>query len=555
MPPAQGQPQVVNKSVWTGLWLLFFLFWGMPAAYALSPKDLILVYNRNFPGSKAVANYYAARRRVPSANIVAVKVATAENMSRRDFDQNLVPPVKSAAERLKARKRTPAVLLVYGIPLRVKRPQETKADQDFLNLASAKAREYQELVLQMVRELERLLKIPGGGDSSQRRLTIPPAQVGKRAARSLNWALQYLKQKKPREGEKLTRIKVISLLIRLGGTSPEARALAARMSKSKAQERKSLKGQDLLGWNAVIRQGLNEQMFTGILPQTALETATSIRFCEGVLGEWQFWRKAQSLYERPKKLAAVDSELTLALRGAYQVHQWLPNPFNFIYDRVAGIKEVRQKTLMVCRLDGPTPKIAKRLVDDALETEKTGLKGTFYIDARGLQGDDKYGGYAWFDQHLIKLYDLVKNSSQKVVLDRNRALFPPGSCPDAALYVGWYSVGKYVASCKWQKGAVAYHVASAEATTLKKPGSKVWCKRMLEEGVAATLGPVAEPYLLSFPLPDRFFPLLLSGQLPLLEVYFRTLPQVSWMQILIGDPLYTPFKKNPILIMPEVEKK
>ena len=73
--------------------------------------------------------------------------------------------------------------------------------------------------------------------------------------------------------------------------------------------------------------------------------------------------------------------------------------------------------------------------------------------------------------------------------------------------------------------------------------------------MAATLGPVAEPYLLSFPLPDRFFPLLLSGQLPLLEVYFRTLPQVSWMQILIGDPLYTPFKKNPILIMPEVEKK
>jgi hypothetical protein len=78
---------------------------------------------------------------------------------------------------------------------------------------------------------------------------------------------------------------------------------------------------------------------------------------------------------------------------------------------------------------------------------------------------------------------------------------------------------------------------------------------MLEEGVAATLGPVAEPYLSSFPLPDQFFPLLISGKLPLLEVYFRTLPHVSWMQILIGDPLFTPFKQNPVLLTPESGKR
>jgi hypothetical protein len=75
----------------------------------------------------------------------------------------------------------------------------------------------------------------------------------------------------------------------------------------------------------------------------------------------------------------------------------------------------------------------------------------------------------------------------------------------------------------------------------------VWCKRMLEEGVAATLGPVTEPYLFSFPLPDLFFPLLMTGKATLLEVYFLTVPQVSWMQILIGDPLYQPFKNNPAI--------
>ena len=59
---------------------------------------------------------------------------------------------------------------------------------------------------------------------------------------------------------------------------------------------------------------------------------------------------------------------------------------------------------------------------------------------------------------------------------------------------------------------------------------------------------------MSCPLPDEFFPLLMSGQSPLLEVYFSTLPHLSWMQILIGDPLYTPFKKNPAL-RPEAEPK
>ena len=125
-----------------------------------------------------------------------------------------------------------------------------------------------------------------------------------------------------------------------------------------------------------------------------------------------------------------------------------------------------------------------------------------------------------------------------VKVDSAEGLFQPGDCPDTALYCGWYSLGRYVGAFTWKPGSVGYHIASAECQTLKEPGSQVWCKRMLEEGVAATLGPVTEPYLSSFPLPDHFFPILMTGELPLLEVYFRTVPHVSWMQILIGDPFY-----------------
>ena len=106
-----------------------------------------------------------------------------------------------------------------------------------------------------------------------------------------------------------------------------------------------------------------------------------------------------------------------------------------------------------------------------------------------------------------------------VVLDEQERLFQPGEAPDAALYCGWYSLGKYVDAFTWAKGAVGFHAASSECTTLRNRTSTVWCKSMLEKGVAATLGPVAEPYLQSFPLPDVFFGCLTDGRLTLAECY------------------------------------
>jgi hypothetical protein len=70
---------------------------------------------------------------------------------------------------------------------------------------------------------------------------------------------------------------------------------------------------------------------------------------------------------------------------------------------------------------------------------------------------------------------------------------------------------------------------------------------MLERGVVATLGPTFEHYLAAFPLPDDFFPLLLTGRYTLVETYYRTVPFCSWAMVLVGDPLYNPFKNQPLL--------
>jgi uncharacterized protein (TIGR03790 family) len=520
-------------------------------ARALSARDLVIVFNRNLPESRDVAAYYAKKRQVPADHLLGVEVPTSEGMAREDFDQKLVPPVKARVERLRAQGQNPAILLVYGIPLQVGPAAPTKADAAFQGLITEKLSEYQQLVLQLVRKLDQLTPtLPGKPvwKGPHPKLTYPTHQILVMAQQSFLRGMLYLRKKPATAAESAAHTEVKSLLVKLGGTSPEALALMAKMARSQGQERQGLEQKGLLGWNAVMGADVQEEMFRGILPNNALEVAEAIRFTNGLIGELKFWDDARDLYEKRQTMAAVDSEMTLILAGPYQTAGWLPNPFNLGFDRLPVIPRVRARTLMVGRLDGPTPAIARRLVDDALAVEKTGLHGVFYIDARGLTGEPAAGNYVWFDRHLLHLYDLTKQYSDlKVVLDQKPELFAPGSCPDAALYCGWHSLRHYVPAFKWNKGAVGYHVASSEASTLKKPDSNVWCKRMLEEGVAATLGPVTEPYLFSFPLPDQFFPLLMTGKLTLLEVYFLTVPQVSWMQILIGDPLYQPFKNHPAL--------
>ena len=105
----------------------------------------------------------------------------------------------------------------------------------------------------------------------------------------------------------------------------------------------------------------------------------------------------------------------------------------------------------------------------------------------------------------------------------------------------------YVPAFQFAQGAVGFHVASSELVSLRGENERGWVRGLLNDGVSATLGPVAEPYLQSFPPADEFFPLLLTGKLTLAEVYWKTTPMTSWMNTCIGDPLYTPYKVNPPL--------
>ena len=256
-------------------------------------------------------------------------------------------------------------------------------------------------------------------------------------------------------------------------------------------------------------------------------------------------KKISNFRQGVDKGASLDSEIALVLKKNYPLSGWLPNPYFVGFKNNKPAIE-QENVLMVSRLDGPSEKIVKRIIDDSIKTEEKGLKGTAYFDARWPDpGDKKLSGYAFYDQSIYRAADRVKKSAlMPVSLETTKELFPPGACPGAALYCGWYSLASYVDAFVWSPGAIGYHVASSECTTLKRKNSRVWCKMMLEKGVAATIGPVGEPYVQAFPVPEIFFGYLVDGHLSLAECYLISTPYLSWKMVLVGDPLYRPFKKN-----------
>ena len=213
--------------------------------------------------------------------------------------------------------------------------------------------------------------------------------------------------------------------------------------------------------------------------------------------------------------ASVDSELALLWwdSGMYQISGRLPNPLYYENPVLTGKVAVRLPLLMVSRLDGPTADLSRQLVDQAVDAEMRGLTGKVYVDARGIEPDGTVG-YGYYDQALRNLAALFQDQqSYEVVLDNvERRFSQRGEAPNVAVYVGWYRLRWYEDAFTFNRGAVGYHIASAEAVSVRDPKETGWCKNAIERGIAATIGSTDEPFVDAFPLPNEFFALLLTGQ-------------------------------------------
>src|SRR5256714_7204659 len=76
--------------------------------------------------------------------------------------------------------------------------------------------------------------------------------------------------------------------------------------------------------------------------------------------------------------ASVDSEIAALGAFSEQISGPIPNPYFQSYRPISETE--RSAMLLVCRLDAPEVATVRRMITDAIETEKTGLWGRAYID-------------------------------------------------------------------------------------------------------------------------------------------------------------------------------
>ena len=532
--------------------VLLLLALSSTAQAALQPSEVAVLANSSSAGSRELARYYCQARNIPTTHIISFAMPDGELVARSLYEKSIVPQVRQALAKMPQCRNIRCLVTVRGVPLRIGSAEPTAQERSLVNSLRKKRKNALAELESLLTQANRLANLPQSPPLDPKKASArnQGAELVKRTLAQANRAAQKINAV-PESLYKqtlLTQFNQIqqSLFGSLGrinhlkaqGPFPPTDPRAAELAQLQQQFEQT---------NRKIAQLMHPRATADELDKAATLTRSS----RGLLGLIQQFDTSVALINYPyeKSSSSFDSELSLVFTDDYPKRGFVLN--NLCLDLPAAAPD-QPRTLMVSRIDAPTASIARSLIDMAIRTEAHGLKGKAYIDTGWSKA--KRPGYKNTEKSLLATAKLLEQySNLPVTLDTEPEVFPPGSCPNAALYCGWYSLKNYVDAFDWLEGAVGYHIASFELTTLRDPNFNGWATAMLRDGITATLGAVDEPTLASFPLPERFFTLLLTGKFTLVECYYMTKRFNSWQLVLIGDPLYTPFVRDPRLSISQAE--
>lgn len=184
--------------------------------------------------------------------------------------------------------------------------------------------------------------------------------------------------------------------------------------------------------------------------------------------------------------------------------------------------------------------------------ERDGLWGRAYFDLRGLATNHSY----YYGDSVIGGAAVVASQlGFEMTVDTNNATFP-ASFPisQIALYCGWYDgdvSGPFnLPRVEFMPGAFAYHLHSFSAFQLRS-SSNNWVGPLLAKGATCTMGCVSEPFLVFTP-DVAFFMRAFAHGWTFGEAAWAGQPALSWQTTVVGDPLYCPFAKQPLVWFQEL---
>ena len=244
--------------------------------------------------------------------------------------------------------------------------------------------------------------------------------------------------------------------------------------------------------------------------------------------------------------SSVDSELALLYSDMHgkphSIPAGVPNPF---FQKInAPFRHPDFPIYLVTRLAGYDFSDVKRIIDQSLAARN---RGTFVID---LKGSDNTLGNRWLREAARLL------PSDRVVLDQSATVLYKQS--DVIAYASWGSNDpdrkERHLGFRWLPGAIVTEYVSTNARTFHRPpegwtlgswndgksfflGSpQTLTADYIHDGATGASGHVYEPFLQYCPRPNIVLPAYYHGR-NLAESFYLGIPALSWMNIVVGDPL------------------
>lgn len=245
--------------------------------------------------------------------------------------------------------------------------------------------------------------------------------------------------------------------------------------------------------------------------------------------------------------ASVDSELALLysdMRGKpHALPAGIANPF---FGKMGAVfRHPDFPIYLVTRLAGYDFQDVKGLVDRALLARN---RGKFVID---LKASDSTPGNDWLRQAARAL------PRDRVVLDQSAAVL--SNQADVIAYASWGSNDpdrkQRHLGFRWLPGAIVTEYVSTNGRTFTRP-PETWnlganwsdpkglffgspqslTADYIHDGATGASGHVYEPFLGYTPRPNVLLPAYYRGR-NLAESYYLAIPALSWMNVVVGDPL------------------
>lgn len=264
-------------------------------------------------------------------------------------------------------------------------------------------------------------------------------------------------------------------------------------------------------------------------------------------------RIAEGGHKETTRTASVDSELAaLRLRLAAGSTLGLAGPLPNPYFRAKGGEP---PIFLVTRLTGFTFADARALVDRAMAARpEVTARGRIVLDQHE-PGFDSPGNF-WM-RTAAGLFP-----RERVIWEQSRAVVR--DVDDIIAYAGWGSndrtrrvtlKGERNLNLRFLPGAIATEYVSTNARTFQEPPPQwrfgEWndptayfrgsvqslTGDLIRQGVTGASGHVAEPFLANTPHPDILFGAYLNEGKTLGEAFWMSIPVVSWMNVVVGDPL------------------